>query len=65
MAIMLGWANLVQGGSIYHPEDSMEFWEEMEMSDKGMLQHLSCPHKEPNGIWCKIWRNNHLSTLLD
>ena len=44
----------------YSTIESMETYAlAMENADKAMLSHFSCPHLDANGLWCKIWRNNH------
>lgn len=65
LAIVLGSSQIVNGGILLPLEAGDEFAREIETVETRMLEHFSCPHMDANWIWCKIWRNNHLSTLLD
>lgn len=75
LAIILGFPLTTLGGTNYQPMES-EYYSTlddhgenlslaMENADRNMIEYLSCPNVNPNGIRCQIWRNNHLSTLLD
>jgi len=65
LAIILGTSQIANGGVLLPLEAGDDYAREMETVETRMLWHFSCPHIDVNGIWCKIWRNNHLYYLLD